>query len=188
MVFSSVLFLFLFLPAVITLYYCMYRMGTGVRNLLLLAASLLFYAWGEVFFIYVMVAAILVNYLYGLAFAYLSKEKARTAVLVLAVATNLGLLFFYKYANFMVDNLNLLLGWVGAAPVELGPVHLPIGISFFIFHSISYIVDTYREGLPAAAESPGFGTVHRPVPAVGCRAHHPVPRYLRPVAAAHPFR
>ena len=145
MVFSSVVFVFLFLPVVITLYY---GVNASFRNTLLLLASLVFYAWGEVFFVYVMLATIVANYVYGLAIGCFSRERARLAVLALAVATNLALLFSYKYANFMVDNLNLLLGVLGAPTINLEPVHLPIGISFFIFHSISYIVDIYRKDSP----------------------------------------
>lgn len=138
MVFSSVIFLFCFLPITLALTLLSPK---PLRNSILLLMSLLFYWWGEGIFVLLMLASILTNYLAGLALARFQKRKM---VLTLAVLINLGLLAFYKYAAFLVDNLNLLLATSDEpliAPVE---VHLPIGISFFTFQALSYVIDVYR--------------------------------------------
>ncbi|MFH1999348.1 MAG: MBOAT family protein [Planctomycetota bacterium] len=152
MVFSSTVFLFLFLPLVLTLYYAVFlpaqylenRFLKATSNIILLVASLFFYAWGEKFFLIIMLASILTNYLLGL---WVDKERDKKSchwIIALSVVVNLGLLAAYKYANFLVDNLNAILSIVGAEPVELAPVHLPIGISFFTFQAMSYVLDVYR--------------------------------------------
>jgi alginate O-acetyltransferase complex protein AlgI len=141
MVFSSSVFLFVFLPVVLTLYLLSPR---ALRNVVLLVASLFFYAWGEKFFVFVMLASIAVNYGCGLLIDRLREGVAGKWMLGLAVAWNLGLLGFYKYANFLVDNLNVALAAVGVEPWALDPVHLPIGISFFTFQALSYVIDVYR--------------------------------------------
>jgi alginate O-acetyltransferase complex protein AlgI len=141
MLFSSPVFLFLFLPIVLWLYVITRR---ELRNPLLLAASLLFYAWGEKGYTVVMLLSIAMNYVFGLVIDRLPGRRAAWWALCTAVAANLLLLGAMKYANFFVDNLNRLLALVHASPIELSPVHLPIGISFFTFHAISYVVDIYR--------------------------------------------
>jgi alginate O-acetyltransferase complex protein AlgI len=143
MVFSSSVFLFLFLPIVLAVYFLL--PGLRVKNVFLVLASLIFYAWGELFFVLIMLVSIACNYGFGLVVDRLreNRKAARRAVAA-AIVVNLGLLAFYKYANFFVDNLNVLLNAVGAVEIKLSPVHLPIGISFFTFHAISYIVDIYR--------------------------------------------
>jgi len=141
MVFSSSVFLFLFLPVVLLGYLLV---GRRLRNAFLLVASLFFYAWGETFFVLVMLLSVLLNYLLGLAIHHQQGRRPARTILVLAVVLNLGLLTWYKYANFLVDNLNLLLPALGLAPVNLEPVHLPIGISFFTFQAMTYVVDVYR--------------------------------------------
>ena len=143
MVFSSTIFLFFFLPLTLLAYFVV---GPRGRNAILLAASLLFYAWGETVYLLVMLFSIAANYLFGLLIDQ-ARQRGRRGRLafVFAVATNLGLLGFFKYANFFVDNLNQLLQVLGAAPVEVGRVHLPIGISFFTFQALSYIIDLYRD-------------------------------------------
>lgn len=141
MVFSSPVFLFLFLPLVITLYYLTPR---TLKNSMLLLASLFFYAWGEGFFVGVMLVSIAANYVTGLA---LNKHRGKATAkwaLGIGVGFNLILLGSYKYANFFVDNLNWLLQNFSLSPIALSPVHLPIGISFFTFQAISYIIDVYR--------------------------------------------
>jgi alginate O-acetyltransferase complex protein AlgI len=141
MVFSSTVFLFAFLPLVLAVYFASPR---ALRNLVLLVASLFFYAWGEVVFVAVMVASIGANYLFGLWIdSAKGGPRARLAV-GLGVAANLSLLGWFKYANFVVDNLNALLGAAGMPLLDIGRVHLPIGISFFTFQALSYLVDLYR--------------------------------------------
>jgi alginate O-acetyltransferase complex protein AlgI len=152
MVFSSLVFLFLFLPAVLLLHHAAPR---GGRNTILLAASLLFYAWGEGAFALVMWLSIAINWAIGI---YVeggpTRERARAAI-GLGVVANLFLLGIYKYANFVVDSLNDAAGWAG---VELGltldPIALPIGISFITFHALSYLLDVYR-GVERAEKNPG---------------------------------
>lgn len=146
MVFSSPTFLFGFLPITLLLYYCSPR---RTKNALLLLASLLFYAWGEVFYIAVMLVSILSNYLFGLLIhnsqAQPNGEKLSKLFLCLGVIVNVALLTSYKYANFITDNIDMVASWMGLALIELAPVHLPLGISFFTFQAISYIVDIYRK-------------------------------------------
>ncbi|MCE9613348.1 MAG: MBOAT family protein [Lentisphaerae bacterium] len=146
MVFSSSIFLFFFLPAVLLLYALTPR---RLQNLLLLAASLFFYAWGERAYTAVMLVSIAGNYAAGLVVDRLPGAAARRWAVGTAVALNLALLAAFKYANFLADNLNVLLQALGVPPVSLAPVHLPIGISFFTFQSMSYVVDVYRREVRA---------------------------------------
>ena len=141
MVFSSITFLFFFLPAVLLLNGCSRGRGS---NVLLLVASLLFYAWGEGIYLLVMLASILGNFAAGLLIDRCRLTTAGRAALGLGVGLNLVLLGFFKYATFLVDNLNQLLALVGLPGVALAPVHLPIGISFFTFQAISYLMDVHR--------------------------------------------
>ncbi len=142
MVFSSPLFLFLFLPVVLGLH-LLFR-GVLARNLLLLLVSIVFYAWGEVYFVWLILASTLVNYLFGLWMHQHQGNPRSKFILALAISLNLSVLVFFKYANFLVENLNLVLADFRLEPFHLRPVHLPIGISFFTFHALSYVVDIYR--------------------------------------------
>jgi alginate O-acetyltransferase complex protein AlgI len=152
MVFSSIIFLFAFLPAVLGLYYLLPR---GGRNALLLAASLLFYAWGELGYVAVMLVSILVNYGFG-RWIEAAPKKSRPRLLrcSLGVTANLSLLLYFKYANFLVDNLNALTGLAGLPALPLDPVHLPLGISFFTFQALSYIIDVHRGHVAAQRSLP----------------------------------
>lgn len=145
MVFSSPAFLFGFLPIVLFAYYLSPH---KVRNGALFVSSLLFYAWGEVFYVGIMLVSILSNYTIGLLLDKSvvdgNSTKATKVILAIGVAVNVTLLISFKYANFMADNINALLGWAGFSAIALEPVHLPLGISFFTFQAISYIVDVYR--------------------------------------------
>ena len=143
MVFSSSIFLFLFLP--IVLLGCYLLPTIRLKNVWLLAVSLFFYAWGEHVFVLVMLSSIVVNYLFGLLLArYRSRNRLARCVASMAVAVNLGLLVVFKYANFIVDNINIVMqGW-GFDRIVLEPIHLPIGISFFTFQAMSYVIDVYR--------------------------------------------
>ncbi len=141
MVFSSITFLFFFLPAVLLLNGCTRGRAS---NVLLLVASLLFYAWGEGIYLLVMLASILGNFAAGLFIDRFRRTTAGRAALGLGVGLNLVLLGFFKYAGFLVDNLNQLLALVDLPAVALAPVHLPIGISFFTFQASSYLMDLHR--------------------------------------------
>jgi len=145
MLFSSPTFLFIFLPAVLGLYALVRREG---RNALLLAASLLFYCWGEGGYVFVLLFCTAFNYGMGRWLGRTSGPRASKAVLALAVAGNLALLVAFKYSNFLVDNLNPWLSAAGLRPVFLPPVHLPLGISFFTFQALSYVMDVYRREAP----------------------------------------
>ena len=137
MLFSSLVFLWLFLPLVLILYRLL---PPPCKNALLLAASLLFYAWGEPKYILLMLGSITLNYLGGLLLARL-RGRAKTAALVLVVAANLALLGYYKYYSFAGDTLAALLH---RQVLPVREIALPLGISFYTFQAMSYIIDLYR--------------------------------------------
>ncbi|MCB9883058.1 MAG: MBOAT family protein [Planctomycetes bacterium] len=139
MVFSTATFLFAFLPAVLLLYFAVPR---AWRNGWLLFASLFFYAWGETWIVAVMLASIFVNW--ALALSLEEGGPRRTWVVALSVLFNLGLLVAFKYANFVVDNVNPLLVAAGLPAMQIPAISLPIGISFFTFQALSYVIDVYR--------------------------------------------
>jgi alginate O-acetyltransferase complex protein AlgI len=141
MVFSSPIFLFVFLPLCLALYLVTPRC---LRNTLLLGASLLFYAWGEKAYVLVLIGSVIANYWLGRWVEALDGRRAARWALAVAVLFNVGLLAVFKYANFLVDNLNPLLGRLHLHPIALGPIHLPLGISFFTFHALSYVIDIFR--------------------------------------------
>ena len=140
MVFSSVLFLFLFLPLVL--------LGNAftpknLRNTFLLIASLLFYFWGETDLIGIILFSILINYSGGLLI-----DKARSyrkAILLITVSINFLVLIYYKYFFFLIDNLNGFIGLDSSTMQEIKGIRLPMGISFFTFQGVSYVVDVYRK-------------------------------------------
>lgn len=140
MVFSSLLFTFVFLPAVLFFYYISKE---RYRNYILLFASLLFYAYGEPKFVFIMLLSILMNYLMALGIDHGRKKGSRKlmkAFLVLAVSGNLLILFLFKYLDFSISILDRIFG----LSIPLRGLVLPIGISFFTFQAISYVVDVYR--------------------------------------------
>lgn len=143
MVFSTIVFLCVFLPIVIFGYFIL---PSRFRNIFLLLASLFFYAWGEPKFIWIMLLSILINYLFGMAlhkFAFDEKDrtKEKKVVAVFGVLSNLVLLFVFKYAGFVSEAIRTLLNgkW------DIIELALPIGISFYTFQGLSYIIDIYRE-------------------------------------------
>jgi alginate O-acetyltransferase complex protein AlgI len=138
MLFSSPLFLFLFLPVVVVVAVLCPRRA---QNAFLVAASLLFYAWGEVKWTWLLLASICFNYVAG---RLVARVGARRAVLGVAIGVNLALLGWFKYGEFFADMLSAVIVPFGAGALRSGPIHLPIGISFYTFHAISYLVDTYR--------------------------------------------
>lgn len=150
MLFSSIEFLFYFLPVVLLGYFLMPRRG---KNVWLLAASLLFYAWGEPKFVVLMVISILLNYIWGLAIAYSKTPLWRKFFLICSILTCLGLLGYFKYADFAVENFNVLFG----TEIPLPKVILPIGISFYSFQILSYTIDVYRGKVEAQKNPLDFG-------------------------------
>ncbi len=136
MVFSSVIFLFQFLPILLFLYYFA---RDRYRNLVLLLASLIFYAWGEPKNIFLMLLSVFVNYWIGI---FLNKFRRQDKLfLTIGVVYNLGILYVFKYLNFSVDTLNRVTG----ASIQVPAIALPIGISFFTFQIMSYVIDVYRK-------------------------------------------
>ena len=149
MLFSTPLFLFLFLPAVL-LVYVLLPFGLRARNIWLLSASLLFYAWGEPGFILILLESVLVNYALGRAMERSRTLVRRKFIVTLGIAANLGLLIFFKYFNFGIGTLNAIFGVIGAKPINSASIVLPLGISFFTFHALSYLIDIYRQKQRAA--------------------------------------
>lgn len=142
MLFASTVFIFAFLPAVLLLYYVVLKKFRTAQNILLLVASLLFYAWGEPKYVLIMILSIIVNYLFGLLVDKFraSKTKSRL-VIALTVVFNLGVLYIFKYLMFTIENINSITGLHLSVP----NIVLPIGISFFTFQAMSYVIDVYRE-------------------------------------------
>lgn len=141
MLYSSPIFLFLFLPLVLGAYYLCPRTA---RNLLLVEASLLFYAWGEPSLVVVMLVSMAMNYGLGQWVGALRGGPAARWIVGLAVAANLGILVYFKYASFLVESLNVALEACSIPMLAWPNVTMPIGISFYTFHAISYVVDIYR--------------------------------------------
>lgn len=138
MVFSSLVFLFVFLPIVLVLYYLS---GKKYRNYLLLLASLFFYAWGEPTYVVIMLVSIGANYLCGLLVDEKRADKVRVAGVVISVIFNICMLGVFKYSGFFVKNINA--AFNTSLPVP--EIALPLGISFFTFQAMSYVIDVYRK-------------------------------------------
>ena len=145
MIFCSPVFLFAFLPLVLLSHAAAPR---SWRNLVLLLWSALFYFWGERLFIGVLLVSIALNYGFGLALDRAVGARRRAAI-VAAVAVNLALLGFYKYAGFLTQNLDAALEALNLPGIPVVTPHLPLGISFFTFHALSYVIDVYRREVRA---------------------------------------
>ena len=153
MIFSSIIFLLHFLPVTLALYYLA---PPRLKNTVLFLCSLLFYCWGEVRFFPVMLALILINYLCGLGMGRFDQNKtARRVLLVVALVGSLGMLFYFKYANFVLESINALLG-TSFAPIQ-GISVLPLGISFYTFQTLSYSIDVYRREVETEHNIIDFG-------------------------------
>jgi len=141
MVFSSVTFLFFFLPVFLTAYFILPFKHT--RNALILIASMMFYAWGEPIYVLLMVFSILVNYQIALGMAG-EERPERKLVLICGLIVNLGTLIVFKYAGFIVQNFNQVSDQFIGFRFPDPDIGLPLGISFFTFQSMSYLIDVYR--------------------------------------------
>ncbi len=142
MLFPSEVFLFVFLPVVLVVYYVLLRRTKTLKNVFLLLASLFFYAWGEPVYVNLMIGSILFNWLMGiLVDRFRGKKWLSVLLFVLLVAVNIGVLGWYKYSEFTVLQINRFLHT--SIPVPIVP--LPIGISFFTFQAMSYVIDVYRQ-------------------------------------------
>jgi len=153
MLFSSNVFLYFYIPIVLGLYFVTPR---KLRNLVLFLVSLFFYGWGEPVYVLLMVATIALNYICG---AIIHKRKtagkSARAALVTGVVLNLAILGFFKYAAFLMESVQSLLPGV---QLPIPEVSLPIGISFYVFQSMSYIIDVYRDDAPVQKDPIAFGT------------------------------
>ncbi|MCE9605380.1 MAG: MBOAT family protein [Planctomycetia bacterium] len=141
MVFSSRLFLFLFLPAALALHFIAPK---RMRNIVLLIVSLLFYSWGEPRQFGLMLVSIVLNHVLGLLAGATRERASGRWVVGVTVVANLALLGYYKYANFLIDAINSVLEVMGTPEIVHGSIALPVGISFYTFQAMSYVIDVYR--------------------------------------------
>ena len=150
MLFSSIPFLYYFLPLVITVYYLMPAKG---RNAVLLASSLIFYGWGEPKLLFLMVFTIALFYLCGLAIGRAGEQKRKKFWLTISVVISVVLLGLFKYADFFIGSINSVTG-LGIPFLRLA---LPVGISFYTFQCLSYTIDVYRGQVPPQKNPVSFG-------------------------------
>lgn len=144
MLFTSTDFLYLFLPITVLVYYTFLRKSRMLQNIFLLFASLFFYAWGEPKFVLVMLLSIVANYIFALLVDRFKKKENKAlcrALIALTVVANLSILFIYKYLNFTAGIIESITG----ADFGIAKIALPIGISFFTFQAMSYVLDVYRD-------------------------------------------
>lgn len=141
MVFSSMTFIWIFLPILLFVYYISKE---KYRNIILLFFSLIFYSWGEPKYIVLMLISILVNYIFGRILDKCNKKKNKKIVLIVSIVFNLGLLVYFKYFNFIATNIDNI---IGQNVIPNKNIVLPIGISFYTFQIMSYIIDLYRGGI-----------------------------------------
>ena len=171
MVFSSIPFLYYFLPAVVLCYFAIsfaaeklvllfsknqaiaHKTGIFTKNLVLLLFSLLFYGWGEPVYLFLMIGTILMFWGCGLAIGYCKSKKMKRFWLIVSIVVSLGLLGVFKYADFFIGNFNTLTG----LSVNLLKIALPIGISFYTFQSLSYTIDVYRGNVAVQKNPIYFG-------------------------------
>lgn len=141
MLFSSIIFIFYFLPITLTLYY-VFKLNRKIQNLILLICSLFFYAWGEPKFVIIMIASIIANYILGiLVDKYRDNKVTSKVILGFMCIFNIGILFVFKYLTFTLRNIGGLIG----KDMFIPSIALPIGISFFTFQAMSYVIDVYRQ-------------------------------------------
>jgi alginate O-acetyltransferase complex protein AlgI len=142
MLFSSMTFLFVFMPLVMAVYFLSKK---EIRNYVLLIASIIFYAWGEPRYLAIMIITILVNYAGAILLDKHYSSRQRLWIVSLTIVLDLSFLFYFKYFNFVVDNINGVL----ATDFQLLDIIMPIGISFYTFQAMSYLIDVYRREVPA---------------------------------------
>ena len=142
MLFSSMTFLFVFMPLVMAGFFLSKK---EIRNYVLLIASIIFYAWGEPRYLAIMIITILVNYAGAILLDKHYSSRQRLWIVSLTIVLDLSFLFYFKYFNFVVDNINGVL----ATDFQLLDIIMPIGISFYTFQAMSYLIDVYRREVPA---------------------------------------
>lgn len=142
MIFSSGLFLLYFLPVFLLIYHLV---PSKLKNWVILTASLFFYAWGAPQFIFVVVGSVIIDF-YLVNYMHQSKDsRTKKLLLAISIAINLGLLLYFKYANFFIENVNSMLATLGQNNISWTAVLLPIGISFYTFQTLTYSIDVYRK-------------------------------------------
>ena len=151
MVFSSITFIYYFLPIVLILYFII---PNKLKNLCLLLSSLFFYFYGEGKFLWILLLSCIMNFTYGLLIEKYRDKKLSKIVFSIAIISNIGLLMYFKYLNFFIDNLNNIFN----VNLKLLNVVMPIGISFFTFQTLSYIVDVYNNKVKASHNLINFST------------------------------
>lgn len=142
MVFSSSLFLLYFLPIFLLVYHIVPK---SWKNYVILISSILFYTWGAPQFVFLLLSATIITFYLVKLLSSSKVKKTRRTLLFFSVSINLGLLVYFKYSNFFVDNLNVLISSLGFKPIAWLDVALPIGISFYTFQTITYALDVYRK-------------------------------------------
>ena len=154
MVFASLEFLTLFLPAFLLVYAVS---PAPWRNAVLLGASWIVYGWWSPTFLLLFIGLTWVGWIGGLAIARARNDRQRMRTLIVFIAINVGMLCWYKYANIAVETINTARGWTGALPVEWERVVLPIGLSFIVLQSLSYLIDVQRRDVDADRSFIQFG-------------------------------
>ena len=139
MLFSSLVFLYIFLPLTLILYYLSPK---RLKNSFLFLSSLVFFAWGGVSYSSLLIISILFNYVIGIL---IGKSSHRKTWLTIGIVINLSFLIVFKYANFIISNINSCLSWLDIPDINNPSILLPIGISFYTFQAISYLIDVYRK-------------------------------------------
>ena len=138
MVFSSIVFLYIFLPIMLLIYFIV---PSKFKNAIMILASLIFFAWGEIRYIFIMLVLAVMDFVCGKQITkYQDNKRKKLLFLMINVVVNLGILFFFKYADFIISNINNLTG----LSIPLLNIPLPIGVSFNTFQSLSYVIDVYR--------------------------------------------
>ncbi|MBQ8724906.1 MAG: MBOAT family protein [Oscillospiraceae bacterium] len=158
MLFSSIDFIFQFLPIFLIGYYLAPK---NYKNIILLIVSLIFYAWGDGLYTLLLLLSVLVNFVFGKLIAGHGQpnqtDKLRRIFLWVSIAFNFGLLVLFKYTDFIIENINALIGLFGAS-IPPANMHLPLGISYFTFMSVSYLVDVYRGEIKPSNNIVSFGS------------------------------
>lgn len=182
MLFTSIIY-FLFLAGVLLLYYIV---APKYRNFILIAASAFFYMYADIGYILIIIFLIIANYFLGLRIQKTTKKEIRLRLLQLALLINLGMLVFFKYSNFIIENISGLFGSFRLShPIPLLQIALPLGLSYYIFQTIGYIIDVYRGSQKAEENIYNFSlfTLFFPKLLVGPieRANHFLPQIRKPI-------
>ena len=147
MIFNSIDFLFFIIP-VLLLYWLIFKKSRVSQNILLLIVSLFFYAWADIYFLFLLILSILINYYLGLKIHLAQEEKKRSIFLYFGLAFNIGLLLYFKYFNFFYEGFYRILNvFDGNFSYSTLQILLPLGISFFTFQTLGYLIDVYNEDI-----------------------------------------